>query len=570
MLSLLRMRVVHKSLHRYHRMAPKTIVSTYLSSDAKQPPAPSPAVVATRVDPKVVAKIKSSFTYDDSVKSVKFITPLRAMREYILTTQDLEALPRYYSRSPYSGETQTQVFLRSDVEQLAYKKHGGKDAFELRLKIIKDMERRARADIFNLKKALKHFKATIESNRNDPSRHMERQRSVFRTGPGRVVLFAIAVNSLNVAAKAIAWWYTGSKSIFSEVMHSIADTFNQILVAYGLHSSFQKPDEMHPYGYIPMRNVSSLISGVAIFFLGAGFTFYHGVRGLLEPHDVEPLYWALLVLLGSFVSEGSTLALAYREARRGAKRHNYDSVRQWLMAGVDPSTSVVLLEDLAAVLGVLVAGTAMSITALTGSSLPDAVGAIGVSGILGAVAALIIRTNTEMLIGRSIPLEKQEAIMRLIDNMKVIRGTYDIKATMMGGDAMRFKAEVDIDGRELTKRYMETLPLDALLQEVKSIQTEQQLVHFMLKHGDNLVNTLGAEINQIEAKIKAAVEEKYRRLRIQYVIPERRLGLCLPAEIGLDFLPYFFYSITTFVVLSAFDRFLSFQTTERISRDDAH
>ncbi|GAA57492.1 zinc transporter 9, partial [Clonorchis sinensis] len=203
-----------------------------------------------------------------------------------------------------------------------------------------------------------------------------------------------------------------------------------------------------------------------------------------------------------FLPEKRTLALAYREARRGAKRHNYDSVRQWLMAGVDPSTSVVLLEDLAAVLGVLVAGTAMSITALTGSSLPDAVGAIGVSGILGAVAALIIRTNTEMLIGRSIPLEKQEAIMRLIDNMKVIRGTYDIKATMMGGDAMRFKAEVDIDGRELTKRYMETLPLDALLQEVKSIQTEQQLVHFMLKHGDNLVNTLGAEINQIEAKIK--------------------------------------------------------------------
>ncbi|OON19591.1 cation diffusion facilitator family transporter, partial [Opisthorchis viverrini] len=476
----------------------------------------------------VVAKIKSSFTYDDSVKSVKFITPLRAIREYILTTQDLEALPRYYSRSPYSGETQTQVFLRSDVEQLAYKKHGGKDAFELRLKIIKDMERRARADIFNLKKALKHFKATMESNRNDPSLHVERQRSVFRTGPGRVVLFAIAVNSLNVAAKAIAWWYTGSKSIFSEVMHSIADTFNQaglfqyyrlsnhqmyeygpanlhtgqILVAYGLHSSFQKPDEMHPYGYIPMRNVSSLISGVAIFFLGAGFTFYHGVRGLLEPHDVEPLHWALLVMLGSFVSEGSTLALAYREARLGAKRHNYDSVRQWLMAGVDPSTSVVLLEDLAAVLGVLVAGTAMGITTLTGSPFPDAVGAIGVSGILGAVAALIIRTNTEMLIGRSIPLEKQEAIMRLIDNMKVIRGTYDIKATMMGGEAMRFKAEVDIDGRELTKRYMETLPLDALLQEVKSIQTEQQLVHFMLKHGDNLVNTLGAEINQIEAKIK--------------------------------------------------------------------
>ncbi|CAH8632830.1 unnamed protein product [Dicrocoelium dendriticum] len=213
-----------------------------------------------------------------------------------------------------------------------------------------------------------------------------------------------------------------------------------------------------------MRNVSSLISGVAIFFLGAGLTFYHGILGVFHPHDVEPLYWALFVLAGSFVSESFTLALAYREARRGAKRHNFDSVRQWLSAGVDPSTSVVLLEDLAAVFGVLVAGAAMSITAWTGNALPDAIGAIVVSGILAAVAVIIIRTNTEMLIGRSIPPEKQEAVMRLMDSMKVIRGTYDIKATMIGGDAMRFKAEVDIDGRELTRRYIETLPLDALMQ----------------------------------------------------------------------------------------------------------
>ncbi|KAA0192423.1 Zinc transporter ixodes scapularis zinc transporter, partial [Fasciolopsis buskii] len=449
-----------------------------------------------------VPKIKSSFSYDDSVKSVKYITPLRALREFILTPEDLEKLPRYYSRSPYSFETRTQVFLRADVEQLAYEKHGGKDAFELRRKIIKDMERRAKADIFNLKKALKYFKNSLDSRKLDPSRVVDKRSSLFSTGPGRVVLFAIAVNGLNVAAKAIAWWYTGSKSIFSEVMHSIADTFNQILVAYGLHSSLQKPDETHPYGYVPMRNVSSLISGVAIFFLGAGLTFYHGVQGVLEPHEVEPLYWAFFIMFGSFLSEGCTLLLAYREARRGAKRQNYDSVRQWLFAGVDPSTSVVLLEDLAAVLGVLVASSAMGITALAGHPLPDAVGAIGVSGILAAVAALIIHTNTETLIGRAIPVEKQEAIMRLIENAKIIRGTYDIKATMMGGEEMRFKAEVDIDGRELTKRYLETLPLDSLLQEVQNIKTENQLAHFMLKHGDNLVNTLGAEINQIEERIK--------------------------------------------------------------------
>ncbi|TPP65457.1 Zinc transporter 9 [Fasciola gigantica] len=180
--------------------------------------------------------------------------------------------------------------------------------------------------------------------------------------------------------------------------------------------------------------------------------------------DVYPFPLSVPPILTYQLAFEGTLILAYREARRGAKRQNYDSVRQWLFAGVDPSTSVVLLEDLAAVLGVLVAGSAMGITALTTNPLPDAIGAIGVSGILAAVAALIIHTNTETLIGRAIPVEKQEAIMRLIENAKIIRGTYDIKATMMGGEEMRFKAEVDIDGRELTKRYLETLPLDSLLQ----------------------------------------------------------------------------------------------------------
>ncbi|CAH8667577.1 unnamed protein product [Schistosoma margrebowiei] len=455
-----------------------------------------------KINAKVVPKIKTSFSYDDSVKSVKYITPLRALREYMLTKHDLDQLPRYYSRSPYGNETKTLVFLRSDVEQMAYAKHGGYDDFELRRKLMKDMERRTKTEIFDLRKALKYLQNSAEAKATGTSVFMDKRKSLFTSGPGRVVLFAIAINGLNVAAKAFGWWYTGSKSMFSELMHSLADTMNQVLVAYGLYSSLQKPDETHPYGYIPMRNVSSLISGVAIFFLGAGLTFYHSVQGILAPHEFESVNLALMVMLGSLLSEGSTLALAYREAKRSSKRQNFYSVRHWLFSGVDPSTSMVLLEDLAAVFGVIVAGSAMAVTAFTGHVLPDAIGGICVSAILATVAGLIIHTNTEMLIGRAIPIENQEAIMRVMDNIKIIRGTYDIKTTMIGGEEIRFKAEVDIDGRELTKRYLETLSLDDLLQEVKNIKTEQQLAHFMLKHGDNLVNTLGAEVNKIEEKIK--------------------------------------------------------------------
>uniref|UniRef100_A0A0X3P141 Proton-coupled zinc antiporter SLC30A9, mitochondrial n=5 Tax=Schistocephalus solidus TaxID=70667 RepID=A0A0X3P141_SCHSO len=459
---------------------------------------------SNNVEATVIPKIRTPLKYNDSVKSVKFITPLRAMNEYVLSPSDLEALPRYYSRSPYSNEVRTQVFLRSDIEKVALEKHGGQQALDLRRKLMKDLESRARMDTHIFKATLRKLKQSSKPINTNLSSKAQTSR-LLDVGPGRVVMFAVAVNSLNMAAKAIVWWYTGSKSMFSEMMHSVADTLNQILLAYGLYYSLHLPDADHPYGYSRMRSISSLISGVGIFFLGSGFTFYHAVQGFIVPHTFDSsLYGAFAVMAGSLLTEGSTMIMAYREARAKSRERNFPSLRSYLLSGAaDPSTSVVLLEDTAAVLGVLVASTALGASALMGVTWPDAVGGVAISVILAGVAGVIIHTNTEVLLGKSISLERHEQITRLIDNAKIIRGTYDTKAMMMGGgDAVRFKAEVDIDGRELTRRYLETLPPDKLLKEVNNIQTEEQVVHFMLKHGDQIVNTLGAEINKIEDNIK--------------------------------------------------------------------
>lgn len=153
-----------------------------------------------------------------------------------------------------------------------------------------------------------------------------------------------------------------------------------------------------------MRSISSLISGVGIFFLGSGFTFYHAMQGFIVPHTFDStasLYGALAISAGSLLTEGTTLAMAYRQVRKSAEEQNFTSLRAYLLSGVaDPSISVVLLEDTAAVLGVIVAGSALSASMLTGSSWPDALGGIAISGILAAVAGFIIRTNTDILLGK--------------------------------------------------------------------------------------------------------------------------------------------------------------------------
>lgn len=148
--------------------------------------------------------------------------------------------------------------------------------------------------------------------------------------------------------------------MFSEAIHSAADTLNQVILAIGIQKSMQKPTETHPYGYANLQYVSSLISGVGIFCLGAGLSIYHGVTGLLSPSELESIWTAVFVLGGSFVSESVTLALAVKSIRNSARARDMSFV-EFVVGGYDPCVNVVLLEDLAAVVGVVIAAVAMGV-----------------------------------------------------------------------------------------------------------------------------------------------------------------------------------------------------------------
>nr|XP_020014686.1 zinc transporter 9-like [Castor canadensis] len=169
-----------------------------------------------------------------------------------------------------------------------------------------------------------------------------------------------------------------------------------------------------------MRYISSLISGVGIFMMGAGLSWYHGVMGLLHPQPMESLLWAYCILAGSLVSEGATLLVAINELRRSAQAKGL-SFYKYVMESRDPSTNVILLEDTAAVLGVVIAATCMGLTSLTGNPLYDSLGSLGVGTLLGVVSAFLIYTNTEALLGRSIQPEQVQRLTELLENDPSVR-----------------------------------------------------------------------------------------------------------------------------------------------------
>ncbi|XP_058506319.1 proton-coupled zinc antiporter SLC30A9, mitochondrial [Solea solea] len=468
-----------------------------LSSAAKTPLGftPQGLTKAEQIQVKVRAVLKKR-DYGAKYTQNNFITAVRAMNEFCLKSSDLEHLRKIRRRSPHEDTEAFTVFLRSDVEAKALDVWGSHEALAREKNVRKEVEREYHENTFRNQQLLKEYKDFWGNTKPRSG-----QRATFLQGPGKVVMVAICINGLNFFFKLLAWVYTGSASMFSEAIHSLADTCNQGLLALGISQSVRNPDAGHPYGFSNMRYIASLISGVGIFMMGAGLSWYHGIMGLLHPEPIQSLLWAYCILAGSLVSEGATLLVAVNEIKRSALQHGV-SFYEYVMQSRDPSTNVVLLEDTAAVLGVILAAGCMGLTSLTGNPYYDSLGSLGVGTLLGAVSAFLIYTNTEALLGRSIQPERVQKLTEFLENDPAVRAIHDVKATDIGLSKVRFKAEVDFDGRVVTRSYLEKQDIDQILFEIQQVKTPEELENFMLKHGENIIDTLGAEVDRLEKELK--------------------------------------------------------------------
>ncbi|KAL3044566.1 hypothetical protein OYC64_012955 [Pagothenia borchgrevinki] len=459
-------------------------------------PTPQGLTKTETIQVKVRAVLKKR-EYGAKYTINNFITAVRAMNEFCLKPSDLEQLRKIRRRSPHDDTEAFTVFLRSDVEAKALEVWGSHEALAREKNVRKEVEKEYQeTDIFRNQQLLKEYKDFWGNTkpRSGP-------RATFLEGPGKVVMVAICINGLNFIFKLLAWVYTGSASMFSEAIHSLADTCNQALLALGISQSARNPDAGHPYGFTNMRYIASLISGVGIFMMGAGLSWYHGIMGLLHPQPMESLLWAYCILAGSLVSEGATLLVAINEIKRSARIHGV-SFHEYVMQSRDPSTNVVLLEDAAAVLGVIMAASCMGLTSLTGNPYYDSLGSLGVGTLLGGVSAFLIYTNTEALLGRSIQPDRVQKLTEFLENDPAVRAIHDVKATDLGLSKVRFKAEVDFDGRVVTRSYLEKQDIDLMLNEIQLVKTPEELESFMLKHGENIIDTLGVEVDRLEKELK--------------------------------------------------------------------
>jgi solute carrier family 30 (zinc transporter), member 9 len=318
-------------------------------------------------------------------------------------------------------------------------------------------------------------------------------------GSKGAVAAAIAGNASVMLAKFVAFLFTGSGTMLSEAIHTLADLLNQILLMVGIVHSSRKADDYFQYGYQAARYVWALISAVGIFFLGCGVTIYHGIQTLLHPHALTDLGWALGVLLFSLVLEGAVLLIALRTAKHQAGQR---PLLIFLRDQADPAVVAVVLEDSAACLGIVLAMIAIILARLTGETYWDAVGSITIGLLLGAVAIWLIRRNAELLMGSSIPESVRQQVLQIIERDPAVEEVVDIKTRILDTETYRIKADIRFEGDVLTEKLR-----PQLRSAYDQINNYEDFEKFAREFGDDVVELLAEKIDTIEQRIRSQIPQ---------------------------------------------------------------
>jgi cation diffusion facilitator family transporter len=212
----------------------------------------------------------------------------------------------------------------------------------------------------------------------------------------KVVYVALGGNLMIALAKFVAAGFSGSSAMLSEGVHSLVDTVNEVLLLYGLHRAGKPPDRSHPFGYGRELYFWSFIVALLVLAAGAGVSFYEGVMHIREPEAIERPWINYTVLAFSFLFEGASWVVALREFRARKGRLGYFEA---FRLSKDPSTFTVLLEDSAALLGLLIALCGVVGAQVFDEPRLDGVASIGIACVLAVFAALLARETKGLLIG---------------------------------------------------------------------------------------------------------------------------------------------------------------------------
>lgn len=309
------------------------------------------------------------------------------------------------------------------------------------------------------------------------------------------VLAALFGNLIVLVLKFIGAVISGSATMFSEAIHSLADSSNQLLLFIGIKRSVKKPSESYAYGYGRERFLWALISACGVFFVGAGVTVYSGIMALIHEQPIHTGKLTYLILLIAFIVESITFIIAWHEL----SKHNPQKHIRTILRDGDPSSLAVLYEDGLAVVGTLIAFLSIMLTHFTGLHYFDALGSIIIGIMLGIMALFLIRKNHEFLLGKAMPEAMRLEIIETLEEDPSIEKIIDFKSIVLDYGIYRVKCEIEFNGYSLLKDIIKDGDLH---EDFELINNDYDgFLRFCVDYSDQVARLIGRRIDELEQKL---------------------------------------------------------------------
>ncbi len=261
-------------------------------------------------------------------------------------------------------------------------------------------------------------------------------------GSNKAIVAALAANLGIAVSKFVAFLVTGSSSLLAEAVHSVADSGNQLLLLIGGKRARRVADESHPFGYGRDRYFYAFVVALVLFSLGSLFALYEGVHKVREPEEITNAAVAVGVLLVAIALEGFSFRTAYREAnplRCGASWVDY------IRRSKAPELPVVLLEDSAALVGLVLALLGVVLSLSTGAPIWDGVGTLAIGVLLGVVAIVLAVEMKSLLLGESASAVAVAAIRSALVEGSGVRRVVHLRTMHLGPEELLVGAKIELD-----------------------------------------------------------------------------------------------------------------------------
>lgn len=292
------------------------------------------------------------------------------------------------------------------------------------------------------------------------------------SGGTKAIVAALLANSGIAVTKFVAFAISGSSAMLAEGVHSVADAGNQGLLLLGGKQAKKMADAEHPFGYGRERYVYAFVVSIVLFSVGGMFSLYEGINKLQNPHPLEQAWLPITVLFIAIILESFSLRTAVRESNLVRGKQGWIA---FIRHAKSPELPVVLLEDVAALLGLVFALFGVGLTIITGNSMWDAIGTIAI-GILLVMVAIVLGIETKsLLVGEGATVKQRNLIRDTINAHADVRSLIHMKTLYLGPEELMVAAKIDFGAQARVSDVAESI--DSVERQIREVEPMARVIY---------------------------------------------------------------------------------------------